>query len=209
MKRSALMMAAALSLSPFVAKADDDGSGRHLRYVAVAGVDGEPTRVTIDLDIAMVERGRVARVEIEEHRDGEAFAQQSVAIDRDGTVSDADEGLTFEEETLLDLLSLQFVNMRGVDPGDHWDRVGDLRVGSHRTHFVVRDHEGPMVTLDIARTMEFPDGSRGRWRADVAYDASAVVPRSVNLAGSIVDRGDQQPLQFSARLVRDSFQADP
>jgi len=209
MKRSALMMMAAISLIPWPAAAGDDVSGRHLEYVAVAGVHGVPTHVTIDLDIGLTEAGHVARVDIDEHVRDEDLGVEEVAIDSDGTVSGASPELTFEEETLLDLLALQFENMSGADPGDHWDRSGDLNAGSAETHFIVRHRDdGGMLDLDVARTMEFTDGSRGAWHGDVTYDSSAVVPRAVVLRGEVVDAdaGTRRPLQLSARLVGDSFQ---
>jgi len=208
MKRSALMVVAALSLSPLAAAADGDDPGRHLRYVAMARVDGRLAPVTIDLNVGVTQHENVARVEVAERRDDVEFARESVAIDRDGTVSGADESLTFEEETLLDLLALQFENLTGVDAGDHWERSGDLHVGSHITHFVVRNAQGSTIDLAISRRIEFPDGSRGSWHGTVRYDASAVVPRAVAITGQIVDdeSGTQRPLQLSARLIGDSFQ---
>jgi len=208
MKRSALTMIAALSLSPLAAAADGDDAGRHLRYVAMARVDGRLAPVTIDLSVGVTQHENVARVEVSERHDELEFARESVAIDREGTVSGADESLTFEEETLLDLLALQFENMTGVDAGDHWDRTGDLHVGTHVTHFVVRKTEGSMVDLAVSRRIEFPDGSHGSWHGTVRYDASAVVPRAVAIAGQIVDdeNGTERPLQLSARLIGDSFQ---
>lgn len=209
MKRPALMMIAALSLWPHAALADGDVASRHLRYVAVARVDGVPTPVTIDLTIGLTQAQGVARVDIDEHARDEEFGHEDVAIDREGTVSGADAGLTFEEETLLDLIALQFENMTGVDPGDHWDRTGDLRLGSHETHFLVRGRaDGGIVDLVIARTMEFPDGSRGAWHGNVSYDSAAVVPRSIAITGEVVDKNSdaRRPLQLSARLVGDSFQ---
>jgi len=211
MKRWPLLMVAALALSPLAASADADGdadAGRHLRYVAMARVHGHLAPVTIDLQIGATQHENVARVVIAERRDDEEFARQSVAIDRDGTVSGADESLTFEEETLLDLLALQFENMTGVDPGDHWDRSGDLHEGTHVTHFLVRNTQGSMVDLAVSRTIEFPDGARGAWHGTVNYDASAVVPRTVSIRGEYVEAqtGTHRPLQLSARLVGDSFQ---
>jgi len=208
MRRSALLIVAALSLAPLAASANEDAAGRHLRYVAMARVDGRLAPVTIDLEIGATQHENVARVEIAERRDDDEFARESVAIDRDGTVSGADEALTFEEETLLDLVALQFENMTGVDAGDHWDRTGDLHDGSHHTHFVVRKTDGPLVDLAVSRTIEFPDGSRGAWHGSVRYDSSAVVPRMIAITGAVVDEADgtRHPLQLSARLVGDSFQ---
>jgi hypothetical protein len=209
MKRSAVVMVAALSLVPLTAAADSDvGSGRHLRYVAMARIDGGLAPVTIDLQIGLTEREHVARVKIAERRDDTEFAREEVAIDGDGTISGADEALTFEEETLLDLVALQFENLTGVDAGDHWDRSGDLRVGSHETHFSVSGLRGSEVDLAVSRTMEFPDGSRGAWHGNVSYDAAAVVPRTIAIRGAVVDEnaGLFRPLQLTARLVGDSFQ---
>jgi hypothetical protein len=207
MHRPALLMVAALSLSPLAASADAD-AGRHLRYVAMARVDGKLAPVTIDLEIGLTQRESVARVTIAERRDDEEFARERVAIDRDGTVSGADAALTFEEETLLDLLALQFENMTGVDPGDHWDRSGDLHAGSHVTHYLVRKTQGPLVDLAVSRTIDYADGRRGTWHGSVRYDASAVVPRTIAITGAITDDADgsRRPLQLSAHLVGDSFQ---
>jgi hypothetical protein len=207
MKRSALMIVAALSLAPLAASADEDTASRHLRYAAMARIDGRPAPVTIDVVIGATEAEKVAHVEIAERRNDEEFARESVAIDREGTISGADESLTFEEETLLNLIALQFEHMDGVDPGDHWDRTGDLHEGSHHTHYVVRKTQGPLIDLAVSRTIDFPDGARGSWHGNVTYDSAAVVPRTIAITGSIVDHADgtRRPLQLSARLVGDSF----
>jgi hypothetical protein len=208
MKRSALLIVAALSLSPLVAAADSDTAGRHLRYVAMVGVDGQLAPITIDVHIGATQHEDVARVDIAERREDGEFARESVAIDRDGTVSGADESLTFEEETILDLLALQFEDLSGVDAGDHWDRTGDLHEGSARTHFVVRETDGPLLELAVNRSIEFPDGSRGGWHGSVRYDTASAVPRTIAIAGAIGAEtdGTPRPLSFSAHLVGDSFQ---
>jgi hypothetical protein len=60
----------------------------------------------------------------------------------------------------------------------------------------------------VSRSIELPDGSRGAWHGSVRYDSSAVVPRTIAIAGTIVDGADgsRRPLQLSAHLVGDSFQ---
>jgi hypothetical protein len=201
-KRSALVLfACSALLFPPAARADESAM-RHLRYAATARFGGESVAAVIDLDIAAIDGDRSERVVIRESTRDADFGRSIVTIDRSGDVTGATRDLTFEEETLLDLLALEFENMAGVDPGDHWDRSGDLRVGRHETHFLVRGrNDNGTIDLDVVRTMDLDDGRSGGWQGTVRYDPASVVPTLVALDGKIDDR----PVALHARLTGDTF----
>ena len=178
---------------------------RQLHYVGTTRVGNLTAPITIDLDVGE-SRNSTTRILIDEHVRERDLGTAQVVLDRAGVVPAYGAHLTFEEETLLDMLALQFENCTGLYAGDQWERNGELQAGTHQTHFVVRGNSGDWLDFEVARNIEFRDGSHGSWRGLMRYNSATVVPTSIAFAGEYVGY-DSAPraLQVSARLEGDSF----
>ncbi len=137
---------------------------------------------------------------IDERVRGDDLGALRVTIEPSGAILGATDDLTFEEETVLGMLGLQFENMTGVDRGDAWDRSGDLATGTQMTHFAV-ERSGTLVDLDVTRTIAFTDGTSGFWRGAVRYNAANVVPTSIAISGEVAQRA----VALRAELTDDTF----
>ena len=203
--KSAVMMIALVLLLPAPAMADGV-LARQLHYVGTTSVNGRPEPMTLDLDIGAATRYGTTRIFIDEHVRDQDVGGSTLFLDRTGIVPGYHAPLTFEEETVLDMLALQFENMTGLGAGDSWDRAGELQAGTHETHYTVRGCSGSMVDLEVARTIEFQDGTRGSWRGVMTYNSATVVPTALAFNGIVVDGYNaRRPFQLSARLEGDSF----
>ena len=204
MKPAFLTFALALLLpTPVMA---DGVLARQLHYVGETRVGALTAPITIDLDIGE-QRQSVTRVLIDEHVRNRDLGTAEVTLNRGGVVPGYGAHLTFEEETLLDMLALQFENCTGLSTGDQWERSGELLAGVHKTHYDVRAINGDWLDMHIARTIEFHDGSHGSLSGMMRYNSSSVVPRWIDFSGEYVGfQGGPSPLQISAQLTADSFQ---
>jgi hypothetical protein len=130
-----------------------------------------------------------------------------LVLDKSGVIPDESQTLTFEEETILDMLALQFENATGLDVGDEWDRSGGTMGGTHETHYRVRQVANLIIDMDVSRTIGFANGNSGTWTGMLRYNADTVVPMAVLLTGDFVNNRDQShhALAVTARLVGDSF----
>jgi hypothetical protein len=167
--------------------------GRQLHYAGTQLVDGRALPVTLDVDIGRLDDDAVTWIVIDEHLGDRDLGLVHVTLDKTGVIGERPQNLTFEEETVLSMVALQFEDVDGVEPGDHWDRRG--------THYVVRSASDSIVDFEIGRNLAFEGGS-GSWRGFMKYNAKTAAPLSIELTGD----GPRGPVDFSARLVRDSFQ---
>lgn len=205
MKWAPLIMAAALLL-PAPVTADE--ASRQLHYVGTTQIGGQSNPMTIDVDVSSLGRYSMSRVDVDEHIGNEDLGPLAVMLGRSGVVEDAaTQPLTFEEETIVDMLALQFEDLGGVDPGDNWDRVGELHFATNHTHYLVRRAVDGIMDFDVARTIDFSNGAHGSWRGSMRYNATSVVPTAISIAGELIDdAGAERTLRMSARLAGDSFQ---
>ena len=183
--KSASFLVAVLVLVP-MSSAAQPPFGRQLHYAGTQLVDGRSLPVTMDVDIGRLDNDAATWIVIDERLGERDLGRVHVTLDKAGVVGDRPPNLTFEEETILDMVALQFEDVDGVEPGDHWDRRG--------THYVVRKASDGVVDFEIA--------GLGSWRGLMKYNAKTVAPVAIDLTGD----GPGGPLQFSARLVADSFQ---
>lgn len=196
MKPAFIVMAAALLL-PAPSFAMD--SSRQLHYIGTTQIGGQTTPMSIDIEVSSLDRYATSQVDIEERAGNRDLGPVHVMLGRSGILEgDMSTQLTFEEEALVDVLALQFEDLGGVDPGDTWDR--------NHIHYVVRKSVDGVMDFDVARTIEFSDGSRGGWRGSMRYNATTVVPTSIAIAGELIDDvGSRKAIRMSARLAEDSF----
>lgn len=193
MKR-ALTLLALISLFPSAVAAQPP-FGRQLHYAGTKTEGADAIPVSIDVDIGRLDSDRETWIVIDERLGSKDLGPSHVTLNGSGVVGTRGV-LTFEEETVLDMVALQFEDVDGVDPGDHWDRTS--AAGSHQTHYLVRSKNENVIDFDIARTLDDP--SRGSWHGTMRYNAKTAAPTDIEISG---DR-----LGFSVRLVRDSFLAD-
>lgn len=205
MKLAYMVIALALLL-PSRAMAEGAAS-RELHYAGNTRVGSVTSPMTIDLDIGAVQADYTTPIEIDEHIRGVDLGVHDLVLDRSGVIPDESQTLTFEEETILDMLALQFENATGLGVGDEWDRSGEMMGGVHETHYRVRQTENLIIDMDVTRTIDFANGNVGTWRGMMRYNADTVVPMAVLLNGDFVNNQDQShhALSLSARLVGDSF----
>lgn len=204
--KTAFVMFALTLLLPAPAMADGV-LARQLHYVGSTRIEGRLVPMTIDLDIGAISRYGTSRVFIDEHVGEQDLGEADIVLDRTGIVPGYYAQLTFEEETLLDMLSLEFENMTGVGVGDTWERAGELQSGTHETRYVVRGCSGSNVDVEVDRTIRYQDGTRGTWRGNMTYNSETVVPTSILIAGVQLNGPDSRRLiALQARLTGDSFQ---
>ncbi len=185
----------------------DEAPSRQLHYAGNTRVGSVTSPMTIDLDIGAVRRDYTTPIEIDEHIRGVDLGVHDLVLDKSGVIPDEAQTLTFEEETILDMLSLQFENATGLGVGDEWDRSGEMMGGTHETHYHVRQCANLVVDMDVTRTIDFANGNVGTWSGMMRYNADTVVPMAVLLNGDFMNNQDQShhALSLSARLVSDSF----
>ncbi len=205
MKLAYLVIALAL-LVPSRLMADEAPS-RQLHYSGNTRVGNVTSPMTIDLDVGAVRGDYTTPIEIDEHIRGIDLGVHDLVLDKSGVIPDETQKLTFEEETILDMLSLQFENATGLGVGDEWDRSGGMMGGTHETHYHVRQCSNLVIDMDVTRTIDFANGNTGTWSGMMRYNADTVVPMAVLLNGDFVNNQDQSHhvLSLSARLVGDSF----
>jgi len=205
MKSAYLVIALALLLPTQVMA--DEGPARDLRYAGNTRVGSVTLPMTIDLEVGAVRPDSTTPIEIDEHIRGVDLGEHDLVLDKSGVVPDDAQTLTFEEETILDMLALQFENATGLQVGDEWDRSGEMMGGTHETHYRVRQASKLIIDMDVTRTIDFANGNVGTWSGMMRYDADTVVPMAVLLNGDFVNNQDQShhALALSARLVSDSF----
>lgn len=178
--RSAIVIVALASLLPLPSFAQDHPPfGRQLHYAGTKTIDGQPSQIAIDLDIGRADSDAATWIVVDEHVGARDLGVRHVTLDRSGVVEN-DAGLSAEEVTVLDMVALQFEDVDGVDPGDHWNRKG--------TQFVVRHTDGITIDFEIA--------CAPTWHGVMRYNAKTAAPTSIQVDGD---------LQFSASLVADSF----
>jgi hypothetical protein len=194
----AFFIMAAIFLLPRTAPADE--TARQLHYVGTTQIGNQTSTMAIDLEVSSLNRNATSHVDIDERVGNHDLGPLQVMLGRSGVIERGyAPQLTFEAETLVDMLSLQFDDLSGIDPGDQWD--------DNHTHYLVRRSVDGIMDFDVARTMEFSDGTRGAWKGSMRYNATTVVPTAISLAGELVDdSGARRSLRMSARLVGDSFQ---
>lgn len=188
-------LAVAIALLLPVAVMAQPPFGRQLHYAGTKAMDGRDVPVGIDVDIGRLDSERATWIVIDEREGERDLGPVHVSLDPTG-VMDEDARLTFEEEAILDMVALQFEDMDGLAPGDHWNRRG---ARGHDTQYRVRDNTGNMLNIEISRRTALRDGGYGSWQGLLQYNSTIVAPVSIDLSG---------PMPFSARLVRDSFQAE-
>ncbi len=185
----------------------DEAPSRQLHYAGNTRVGSVTSPMTIDLDIGAVRPDYTTPLEIDEHIRGVDLGVHDLVLDKSGVIPDEVQTLTFEEETILDMLALQFENATGLGVGDEWDRSGEMMGGTHETHYRVRQTANLIIDMDVTRTIDFANGNTGTWSGMMRYNADTVVPMAVLLNGDFVNNQDQSHhvLSLSARLVSDSF----
>lgn len=185
----------------------DEAPSRELHYAGTTRVGSVTSPMTIDLDVGAVRQDYTTPIEIDEHVRGIDLGAHELVLDKSGVIPDESQTLTFEEETILDMLSLQFENATGLGVGDEWERSGDMMGGTHETHYRVRQSANMIIDMDVRRTIDFANGNSGTWTGMMRYDADTVVPMAVLLTGDFVNNRDQShhALALAARLVSDSF----
>lgn len=181
-----LLPASAMAQPPF---------GRQLHYAGTKALGGSDVPVAIDVDIGRLDSDKATWIVISEREGRRDLGPVHVTLDSAGVMDD-NARLTFEEETILDMVALQFEDMDGLAPGDHWNRRG---VRGHDTHYRVRENDGSMLDIEFSRTTAFRNGGSGSWQGVLRYNSRIVAPVSIELNGET---------QFSAHLVGDSFKPD-
>ena len=159
--------------------------GRQLHYAGTRVVGQQTIPVSIDVDIGRLDSERTTWIVISEREGVRDLGPQHVTLESTGIV-ESSARLTLEEKTVLEMVALQFEDMDGLRSGDHWARR-DLS-------FRVRENDGSVLTIEVSRN--------GSWRGMLSYNSTIVAPISIELSGEV----ELRPLQFSARLVADSFQ---
>ena len=206
--KSAFMIVALVSLLPVpVFGQEHPPFGRQLHYAGTRTVGDESRPIAIDVDIGRMDRSdAVTWILVDEHVGDRDLGPRHVTLNSSGVVEAAGR-LTFEEETILDMIALQFEDMDGLSAGNHWTRSGSLQDGTHETVYRVRSNVDGIVDIDVSRTMSSGSGASGSWNGQMMYNSSTVAPTSIDLTGELATEGQsQRPLAFSARLVGDSFQ---
>lgn len=173
--------------------------GRQLHYAGAKVFSGRDVPVAIDVDIGRLDSDSATWIVIDEREGDRDLGPVHVTLDSAG-VRDEAARLTFEEETILDMVALQFEDMDGLAPGDHWNRRG---ARGQDTHYRVRANTGTMVDIEVTRAGALPDGAYGSWQGLLRYNSTIVAPVSIELSGRM-----SGAMQFSARLVGDSFRPD-
>jgi hypothetical protein len=185
----------------------DEAPSRELHYAGTTRVGSVTSSMTIDLDVGAVRRDYTTPIQIDEHVRGIDLGEHELVLDKSGVIPDESQTLTFEEETILDMLALQFENATGLGVGDEWDRSGGIMGGTHQTHYRVRQAADLIIDMDVTRTIDFANGNSGTWTGMMRYNADTVVPMAVLLTGDFLNNRDQthHALAVTARLVGDSF----
>jgi hypothetical protein len=202
--KAAAVFAALLALCPLPSSAQPP-FGRQLHYdgIRIAGTQRVP--VHIDLDVGRLDDDRADWIVIDERLGERDLGPRHATLNKSGVVGGSPARLTLEEETLLESVALQFEDVDGVDPGDHWVRTGAAAGGMRITRFLVRSVADGVVAFDIARTVESSDGARAACRGVMTYNVRTAAPTSLQFEGERPDGAGLQATQFSMTLVGDSF----
>lgn len=171
--------------------------GRQLHYTGTRVAGDERAPVAIDLDIGRADNDEVTWIVIDEHVGNRNLGIAHATLNKNGALAVDASKLTFEEQTVLEMVALQFEDVDGVDPGDNWDRTAD---GSCTTHFLVRTASEGRIEFEV--TQKLARGSGGELRGAMSYNAKIAAPTDLDFSGSLAGT----PLAFSMHLSGDSFQ---
>jgi len=173
--------------------------GRQLHYAGVRTIGDERAPVALDIDIGRADSDEVTWIVVDERVGQRDLGIVHVTLDRSGALGSNVAKLTVEEQTVLEMIALQFEDVDGVDPGDNWVRTADFGEGTRQTHFLVRSAADGMIRFEITRSL---GGFEGALRGAMSYDAKIAAPTELELNGNVPNGF----LGFSLRLSGDSFQ---
>jgi len=189
-----------LSLLWPVASSAQPPFGRQLHYIGTRTAGDERAPVAIDLDIGRADSDEVTWILIDEHVGNRDLGPVHATLDKNGALAIDAARMTVEEQTVLELVALQFEDVDGVDAGDNWDRRAALQGGMRTTHFLVRSASDGLIQFEVTRTLSL--GAGGELRGSMSYNSKIAAPTELEFSGSLSGAS----LAFSMRLAGDSFQ---
>ena len=204
-----LLCSLALGATTHAAPAD---SLRHIEYAVTLAIDGKPLKATVKADITAMTSDGGASVELVEAATDRDASPLRTDIDRFGAISTpASAALSQEEIAVLNFLALESENIAGLEKGNEWSRDTVLPGGHESTKYsVVQTDNDRHVQLQVTRTLAFDGGASSSWHGRVDYDAHAIVPTSIVLAGRVREVAADQSLRthdisLTIKLASDSF----